>query len=182
VTAAAPGSEFEVRFSGSGGQGLQLSAQILAEALVRDGFSVALSQSYEPTSRGGLSRADLVVGEAEPDYPLVAQLDYLVILDQCAAQASQDLVKSDTLVLVDWERVPEPPQEPVTAKGFDFIGAARQLGNDRVANIVALGCLTALTGLCQAASLDAALRAALPARFLDVNLEALRAGRAMAKT
>lgn len=173
-------TDFEVRFSGSGGQGLQLSAHILAEALVQEGLSVALSQSYEPTSRGGLSRADLVVGQGEPDYPLASGLDYLLVLDQCAATASEELIKPETLILLDWERVPEPLRGTVAPKGFPFTEAARGLGNDRVANIVALGCLTKLAGLCRPASLDTALRSALPARFLDVNLEALRAGRAMA--
>lgn len=172
--------DFEVRFSGSGGQGLQLSAQVLAEALVREGFSVALSQSYEPTSRGGLSRADLVVGESEPDFPLAAGLDFLLVLDQCAAGASLELTKPETLVLLDRERVLDPPQGAFTVRDFDFLGAARQLGNDRVANIVALGCLVELAKLCPAESLETALRASLPARFLDVNLEAVRAGRAMA--
>ena len=65
------GKQLEIRLSGSGGQGLILAAGILAEALVAEGRSAAQSQSYEPTSRGGLSRSDLVVSDGEADYPLV---------------------------------------------------------------------------------------------------------------
>ena len=65
----------EIRFSGSGGQGLILSARTLATALTLDGKKVAQSQSYEPTSRGGLSRSDLVVAQETVDYPLVTKLD-----------------------------------------------------------------------------------------------------------
>ncbi len=71
--------DFEVRISGSGGQGILLAGRILADALGHEALNVAQSQSYEPTSRGGLSRADLVASDAEVDYPLASDLDYLVI-------------------------------------------------------------------------------------------------------
>ena len=70
----------QIRFSGSGGQGLQPVAKILGAVVAADGRHIALSQSYEPTSRGGLSRADLVISEGAADYPLVTQLDYLIVL------------------------------------------------------------------------------------------------------
>ena len=105
-------AQLEIRLSGAGGQGLQLSAGILAEALVLEGRTVAQSQSYEPTSRGGLSRSDLVVGDEAPDYPLATALDLLLILDNCAAEASTDLLKPDAVVLADTTRVPEPPRVP----------------------------------------------------------------------
>ena len=62
-------NELQIRLSGSGGQGLQLSARVLAAAFADEGRIVALSQSYEPTSRGGVSRSDLVVGDGLVDYP-----------------------------------------------------------------------------------------------------------------
>ncbi len=78
----------EIRFSGSGGQGLILSAKILAAALVEEGNNVAQSQSYEPVSRGGLSRSDLVVTKGEAAYPLSSGLDILMILDGAAVNGS----------------------------------------------------------------------------------------------
>lgn len=65
---------WQARLSGSGGQGLGLAGRLLADALVAEGWRVALSQSYEPTSRGGLSRSDLVVDGAAVDYPLATDL------------------------------------------------------------------------------------------------------------
>ena len=62
---------FEIRFGGTGGQGLQLSAKLLADALSEQGLNVARSQSYEPTSRGGISRADLVISHDALDFPLL---------------------------------------------------------------------------------------------------------------
>ena len=96
--------DFEIRFGGSGGQGLQLSAKLLADALIREGRKVARSQSYEPTSRGGLSRADLVVASESIDFPLVTALDYLVLLDRSPVSISMPLLKPGALVTADARR------------------------------------------------------------------------------
>lgn len=50
---------YEIRLSGSGGQGLILAGQILAEAAaVYDDKYATQSQSYGPEARGGASRSE----------------------------------------------------------------------------------------------------------------------------
>ncbi|MCP5115732.1 MAG: 2-oxoacid:ferredoxin oxidoreductase subunit gamma, partial [bacterium] len=61
----------EIRLSGAGGQGLILGGLILAEALVKDGWDVAKWQNFEPLSRGGASRSDLVASRGGVDFPLI---------------------------------------------------------------------------------------------------------------
>jgi 2-oxoglutarate ferredoxin oxidoreductase subunit gamma len=173
-------SGLEVRFSGSGGQGLILSARILSEALVAEGRRVAQSQSFEPTSRGGLSRSDLVVGDEDADYPLVTALDYLIILDQAAAAASDGLIKGDALVLADSRRVTSPPAGDLTLHNLPFSDTAIALGSERVANIVALGALVAMSAVCRRDTVEQILRAETPKGYLDLNLEALNKGFEMA--
>ncbi|MCU0837960.1 MAG: 2-oxoacid:acceptor oxidoreductase family protein [Rhodospirillales bacterium] len=173
------GGDRQIRFSGSGGQGLQLSARILAEAALHDGWSVAHSQGYEPTSRGGLSRSDLVLSRGVIDYPLVTSLDVLVILDDVGATASTSLLTHRSLVIVDAERVTEPPLGPWTVQRLACTATARRLGNERTANVVCLGALLALTPVCTVDSLTAALRDEVSAKLIDLNLEALAAGRAL---
>jgi 2-oxoglutarate ferredoxin oxidoreductase subunit gamma len=170
----------EVRLSGSGGQGLQLSARILAEALVLEGRSVAQSQHFEPTSRGGVSRSDLVIGDGPIAYPLVTALDRLLVLDQIAVAVSAHLLKSGASVLVDSARVPSPPAGEVSVCALPLCETARALGNERVANVVALGALAGAGGLCTESALERAVRALVPRKFLDLNLEALAAGRRLA--
>ena len=169
----------EIRFSGSGGQGLILAARILSSALVSEGRNVAQSQSYEPVSRGGLSRSDLVVSDGEADFPLGSKLGFLLVLDTAAAEASTDLLDESSVVLVDSELVTDPPVGDFKTHSLPFTETARKLGNKRVANIVALGALAGSSNICGAESLDAAVRAMTPAKFSDLNMEALAAGRAM---
>ena len=48
---------YEMRFAGSGGQGVILASVILAEAAVIAGLRTVQSQAYGPEARGGVSKA-----------------------------------------------------------------------------------------------------------------------------
>jgi len=167
---------FEVRFSGSGGQGLILSAKLLAAALVAEGYNVAQSQSYEPVSRGGQSRSDLVVSRGQPAFPLSSGLDYLLILHGAAANASSAVIRPDTLVMVDRDLVPTPPKGDFTLLSLPFVATAHKIGNKRVANIVALSALVAHSGICDHAGLAGVIAAKTPPKFASLNKEACEAG------
>ncbi len=169
-------SDFQIRLSGSGGQGLQLAAKILASALLVEGKRVAQSQSYEPTSRGGLSRSDLVIGKLAVDYPLVTDLDCLLILDQVAVSGSLDIIRPSTVVLMDSERVTEAPEIDCRPISLALVQTARDIGNVRTANIIALSVLAELCGFCEAATLRQVVEERMPPRFVSLNLDALGAG------
>ncbi len=170
---------FEIRFSGTGGQGLQLSAKILADALNAEGKRVARSQSYEPTSRGGISRSDLVVSNATVDYPLATALDYLIVLDQGAVEASRAMLRDGSTIIVDSRHVTEPPKGNFVIHSLPLSETAVKLGNERVANIVCLGALIGLGGICSFETLVETVRAGVPKKFLDLNLEAVAVGHEM---
>jgi len=77
------GFRYDIRLSGSGGQGIILMGIILAEAIgIHDGRFVAQTQSYGPEARGGSSKAEVVVSDSEIDYPKALQLDLLVAMNQ----------------------------------------------------------------------------------------------------
>lgn len=174
-------SGFEIRFSGSGGQGLQLCAKLLSAALAREGKTVAVSQGYEPTSRGGLSRADMVVSDAgAAEYPLVTALDYLVVLDRAAAGISEGLVRKGGLVLTDAKRVDAMAKGKYEIRQMPFTETALRLGNERVANVIALAAMVGIAGICARETLEQTIRAGTPPKFLDLNIEAMREGYAMA--
>jgi 2-oxoglutarate ferredoxin oxidoreductase subunit gamma len=173
--------ELEIRLCGSGGQGLLVAGAILAEALKIEGLQVAQSQSYEPTSRGGMSRTDLVASAGAVDYPLATALDFALILDDIAAAPAASLVKPRGLVVVDRERVPHPPDGDFCLYALGLAEATNALGDPRITNLVGLGALTRMGELCGVASLDRAIRGKSPPRFVDLNLQAMRAGRDLAE-
>lgn len=174
---AAAAARFEVRLTGSGGQGLILAATVLAEALVDAGKEVVQTQSYGPEARGGASRAEIVVSDEEIDYPEVTAPDVTLCLSQeafdgCAADAPPGGV-----VLFDCDLVTPRPLEDVRLVGLPFSAAAeRELGKIVVANVVALGALLSETGLVSADLVREALTRRLPKRYVELNLKALDLG------
>ena len=169
-------SRLEIRIGGTGGQGLILSAKMLADALASSGRRVAQSQTYEPTSRGGFCNSDLVISDGEVDYPLATALDYLVLLDRLAVKPSWPLLKPRALVIADTRLCPEISAGDYRVHHLPLSRTAIELGSERVANIVALGALAALSGICDRKTLEQAVRAETPKSFLDLNLDALAAG------
>jgi len=173
------GERIELRFGGTGGQGLILAAKMLADALAGTGKRVAQSQSYEPTSRGGYCNADLVIVDGEVDFPLATALDCLVLLDRLAIKPSWALLKPGALVIADTRLCPELPAGEHRRYHLPLSRTALTLGSERVTNIVALGALAALSGVCDRDAIERAVRAETPRGFLDLNMDALKAGYAL---
>jgi 2-oxoglutarate ferredoxin oxidoreductase subunit gamma len=169
-------SRIEIRLGGTGGQGLILSAKMLADTLAAAGSCVAQSQTYEPTSRGGYCNADLVVSDAEVDFPIATALDHLVLLDRLAVKPSWPLLKPGALVIADTRLCPELPEGEFRVHRLPLSRTALELGSERVTNIVALGTLAVLSGICDRALIERTVRAVAPRGFLDLNMDALKAG------
>ena len=165
-----------MRFSGAGGQGLQLCAKIFSKALIGEGYHVSMSQSYEPTSRGGLSRADIVASDGTPDYPLTTDLNTILILDQAAANASEGIIRDDAIVIVDPRRTQNPPTGNFKIIELPLSETAIALGSERVTNVVATGVIAELSKDIELNIVEKALRTISPKKFLDLNMDALQAG------
>ncbi|MDP6691942.1 MAG: 2-oxoacid:acceptor oxidoreductase family protein [Alphaproteobacteria bacterium] len=166
----------EIRFGGTGGQGLQLSAKLLADALSAQGLNVARSQSYEPTSRGGISRSDLVISHEAIDFPLLSKLDFLLLLDQPALAISLPLLKKGGVVIADDRHAPEIPSKNLRVHKLPLSETALAMGNERVTNIVAIGAFAGISNLTDYAALEQAIAKGVPPRFLDLNLAAFVKG------
>jgi len=170
----------EIRISGIGGQGILLAGHILAEALTMEALTIAQSQSYEPTSRGGLSSSDLLASDGPIDYPLATALDYLIILDQVAVNASSHLLGSKSVVLVDESRIQDPINGTEKHFFLPLSETARKLDNIRSTNMVALGALIALGEMCPIQTLCEAAQAVTSPRLAASSIEAIQAGHRIA--
>jgi 2-oxoglutarate ferredoxin oxidoreductase subunit gamma len=141
---------YEIRLSGSGGQGLVLAGVMIAEAVgVYEGKNVAQTQSYGPEARGGTSRSDLVISEAEIFYPKTSELDLLLCLTQEAADRYYPHLKSDGILIVDSDMVRQlPPFKKIYS--LPFTRTAREdVGTEIVSNVVSAAALVAISGICR---------------------------------
>jgi 2-oxoglutarate ferredoxin oxidoreductase subunit gamma len=175
------GNRYEVRLSGSGGQGLILMGIILAEAIgIHEGKYVAQTQSYGPEARGGSSKAEVVISDEEIDYPKAMKLDLLLAMNQKSCDEFYPDLKPGGLLIVDSTFVKQIP----TSRAFQipFTRIAREkLKREMVANIVALGALTQLTDLISARAMEAAVLGRVPKGTEKLNRDALKAGISAAK-
>jgi 2-oxoglutarate ferredoxin oxidoreductase subunit gamma len=172
---------FEIRLSGSGGQGLILMGIILAEAIgIYDGKYVAQTQSYGPEARGGSSKSEVIVSDEEIDYPKAIRLDLLLAMNQKSCDEFYPDLKPEGLLIVDSTFVTQTP----TPKAFQipFTRLAREKsGREVVANIIALGALSQLTPIVSAKAVESAVLARVPKGTEKLNRDALRAGMNAAK-
>jgi len=172
---------YEIRLSGSGGQGLILMGIILAEAIgIYDGKFVAQTQSYGPEARGGSSKSEVIVSDEEIDYPEAMQLDLLLAMNQKSCDEFYPDLKPEGLLIVDSTFVTQVP----TSKTFQipFTRIAREkFKREVVANIIALGALTQLSPIISSKAVESAVLARVPKGTEKLNRDALKAGIAAAK-
>jgi 2-oxoglutarate ferredoxin oxidoreductase subunit gamma len=172
---------FEIRLSGSGGQGIILASIILAEAAgIYEGYHVSQTQSYGPEARGGRCKAEVVISSNQIDYPKAVQLDMMLALNQASCDAYCFNFKHNGLLLVDSGLVEQVPTSRVVELPFTQI-ARDVTGGDMAANIVALGVLVQLCPILSTKNLESALSARVPKGTKQTNSKALKAGIKAAK-
>ncbi len=167
---------YDIRLSGSGGQGLVLAGVILAEALgIYEGKNVSQTQSYGPEARGGASRSDVVVSRGEIFYPKSIELDLLLCLTQESCDQYFKDLKEEGILVVDSDRVRQVPRDQ--AYSLPFIRAAREeVGTPVVANVISLAAIVEISGICSRESLENAVLGRAPFGTEDKNRLACEVG------
>ena len=172
---------FEIRLSGSGGQGIITAGIILAEAAgIYDGKYVCQTQSYGPEARGGTSKCEVVVSDEPVDYPKAIKPDVLLAMNQKSCDAYLFDLKPEGALIVDSTFVRQVPTTKAISLPFTQI-ARQDLGKEFVANIVSIGALAVLTKIVSLSGLEAAVLARVPKGTEDLNRRALEAGFEAAK-
>ncbi len=170
----------EVRFGGSGGQGVVLMGMILAVAANYDQRCVVQTELYGPEARGGFSRSDVIISDDPIDYPKLDEADLLVALSQDSANAYTSFLRRDGIMIYDSEKITDPPAFSGTNVAVPFVRWAREeTGRPQPANVVALGVMARVAGVVSVESLQRAVTETVPAGTVEVNSMALARGLAV---
>lgn len=167
-------SHREVILAGSGGQGLVLSAILLAEAAMLDGMNVVQTQSYGIASRGGLSTAEVIIDRDEIIFQQVRAPDVVLALTEETARRFDAWAAKGVPLLYDSTLAAGRSGE--NYHGAAFTRLANELGQPASVNILALGALVALVPVVSVGSLQEAVRRHFGGA---ANLQALAAGAAL---
>jgi 2-oxoglutarate ferredoxin oxidoreductase subunit gamma len=166
----------EIRLAGEGGQGMILAGIILAEAAaIYDNKNAVQTQSYGPEARGGASKAEVIIGQGEIDYPEVITADVLVALSQEACDRYATNLKKEGLLIVDEEKVGRVPVNNAIKAPITQL-AINATGKSITANVVALGVLVGLTSVVSREAIEKAVTSRAPKGTEELNRKALEAG------
>lgn len=167
----------EIRLSGSGGQGLITAGIILARAAVLDKVIVTQTQSYGPESRGGASRADVIISNTEFYFPEATRFDILLTLTQEAYDKYSENLKDNGTLIVDTTNVKNVTLLDSNIYELPFTEiAAEKLKSILPTNILALAFLVRKTKVVSESSLKKAIKSFIKPRYIDLNLKALKLG------
>ncbi len=130
--------DLNIMIGGEAGQGLVTIAMILTKSLVRSGYYIVVTQSYQSRIRGGhntfvirISTQEIAASQAE--------VDFLIALNEETVELHQKERAPEGLVLLD-ERFGSSNEQHLKVPFKEF-------SEDRTVNVAYLGVLTSLLGL-----------------------------------
>jgi Pyruvate/2-oxoacid:ferredoxin oxidoreductase gamma subunit len=153
---------------GIGGQGVRVIGSTMASLLTVMGYEVTLLFDYDSSVRGGMSEAFLKYDRQPVSNFVVECADVVLRLaDRGPVHLTADYVIADCGLMKPGERGEEIP--------FLQLGVDK-FGRDLFGNMIALGRLLCR---CDVPFTDDDLRAALPSKWVDENIAAIRYGYAL---
>ncbi len=169
--------QYEIRLSGSGGQGLILAGIILARAAVIENRRTTQTQSYGPESRGGYSRADVIISDSEIYFPEATSFDCLLALTQEACDKYLFDLKENGVLIVDTTYVKNLSLVSEYTYEVPFTDLAQEkLGSPITTNIISLAFLVKVTGVVKEESLKQAITESVKPAFVELNMKAMELG------
>ncbi|MGI6225409.1 MAG: 2-oxoacid:acceptor oxidoreductase family protein [Peptococcales bacterium] len=167
----------EFLLAGFGGQGVMLMGKILAEAGMKENKSVMFIPSYGSEMRGGTANCSVILSEEEIDAPVVSRPLVLVAMNTPSLEKFEHCVKENGIIILNSSLVTkEPKREDVKVVKIAATDLAKELGNERILNMILLGTLVAVTNCVKVDSIMASLKETLPPHrhnLLPLNQKAI---------
>ena len=174
---------YDIRFSGSGGQGIITAGIILAQAAaIKAGKNAVQSQSYGPEARGGASKAEVIISDNEINYPKIVSPDIVISLTQEAYNKYAVDLKDNAVIIVDNTLVHEYKQDGHTIYKVPITSSVKELlGSAVSANIATLGVLNEICKILEHEWLLEVIVGNFPERAAESNTKAYNLGVELAK-
>jgi 2-oxoglutarate ferredoxin oxidoreductase subunit gamma len=178
----------ELIISGFGGQGILFAGTVLAYAGLAAGKNVTWIPSYGPEMRGGTANVTVIISDEDIGSPLVRCPAAALVLNQPSLEKYNPLVKPGGVLVYNRSLTsdsPQPRRADLTYLALAASDLAMEIGHVKMANIVGLGALVAVTQVLPIAAIRQALHHQLPEDKFDLraaNEEALRCGLKLARS
>lgn len=180
---------------GVGGQGTLLASRILGNLALKRGYDVKVSEVHGMSQRGGSVVTYVKYDEQKVSSPIIDEggADLILAFEELEAYRYMPYLKNGGRIICNTQNIdPMPvicgameyPSEilkKIKEKDIDIVPVdaakvALQAGNIRTVNVVLLGVLSKSMEIAEE-EWETVLRETVPAKAVDVNLEAFRLGR-----
>jgi indolepyruvate ferredoxin oxidoreductase beta subunit len=160
----------QILISGIGGQGILFLTRLLAQSALEMGLEVITSETHGMAVRGGSVASHVKVGGFYSPLIRGGAADVLLALDRAYVNGYLPFLKEGGTIILN-----SPGDERWVS--IDATGVSARMGIPRMSNIVLLGFALARKALfCRLETVERAMAHITPQRYLEANLQALRAG------
>ncbi len=179
---------------GVGGQGIVLASEIMSEFFKRQGYDVKKSEVHGMAQRGGIVSSHVRIGK-KVFSPMIEKgnADIMLSFEKMETLRWLYYVKKDGIIVSSNVKMvppivstgafeyPEDVEERVLkerpdAKMLDIVSALKELGNDKVTNVIMIGALSTIFDFEPEKWLEV-IKEAVPKKVVDVNVKAFQKGR-----
>jgi len=176
----------DVIMAGFGGQGIMLIGDILAYAAMGEGKRITYMPTYGVEMRGGTANCTIMISDEEIGSPMTGHPYAVIVMNGPSLVKFQPKVRPGGFLLVNTSLI---EAEQVTRKDIDTLllpanDIALELGNGKIANMVALGGYVERTQVVSLESIKGVLPKVIAERYhktLPLNVKAIETGAQLAR-
>ncbi len=165
--------------AGFGGQGIMLMGKFLAETGMKNGYNVTWLPSYGAEVRGGTAHSMVHISRERIASPVVSKPTTCIVMNKPSLVKFIDRIKKGGLLIVNTSMVNKVPEK----KGIKIVKLpltklASELGNVKVANMIAVGAFIGLRKTLSLKDIQEALNRILPSKkdLISINKKAIELG------
>lgn len=174
-------------FAGYGGQGALLIGQLISYAAMLEDKHVTWFPSYGPEMRGGAANCSVILSDKRIGSPIIQSADGVVALNRPSFDKFESQVKPGGVIIYNTSMTGHGLKESrsdIKYIGIPISDMANELGNLRVGNMIALGCLNGVLDCAKNESITEALKYKLGdkrADLIEINKTAIEKGKEAVK-
>jgi 2-oxoglutarate ferredoxin oxidoreductase subunit gamma len=170
----------KIIIAGAGGQGIMLLGKVLAEAALREDRFISWFPAYGAAVRGGTANCMVVISEEEIPSPYIEKANTLIIMNQPSWEKFKNRITPRGLFILNSSLIDcDTEHKDTQILKYPFTELAVQLGNIKVANMIALGALIAKKKMVRAQTVIEVIEKIAPEEkrgLVEINKKALQTG------
>lgn len=159
----------DIILAGFGGQGILFAGMVLAYAGMDEGYNVSWLPSYGPEMRGGTANVTVIISNEDIGSPVVKHPQVAVLFNKPSMEKFEPLVQPGGLLVYNSSLIDTLSQRTdITYLPVPANDIAEELGNVKMANMVAVGAMVTATDLISLTAIKRALSEHLPPSKLSL--------------